>query len=267
MSNSGCFYKGINLNQIYVNNGNTGTISGYSGIPNSNGNQSNYSGMNPLSFGYNSGNIGLYNQVTANNTIITTTQNVNIPTGVTSCNIICVGGGGGNGGKGGEAVVKNTNTGDEDAGGGGVGGSGGYATYSYENSFSLVNYNTISVTIGNSGNNGSNGDSKNDNFNVGSDKADDGSSGNSGNPSYITISGSNYAYSNGGNGGNGGEGGTAGWNYNNDNFNYDPIGDQGSPGDAGNFTSTQANSNIFPALSNYGNPETQGAVQIIWLYN
>ena len=42
MSNTGYFYKGINLNQIYVNNGNTGTISGYSGIPNSNGNQSNY---------------------------------------------------------------------------------------------------------------------------------------------------------------------------------------------------------------------------------
>ena len=73
MSNTGYFYKGINLNQIYVNNGNTGTISGYSGIPNSNGNQSNYSGMNPLSFGYNSGNMGLYNQVTAHNTIITTT--------------------------------------------------------------------------------------------------------------------------------------------------------------------------------------------------
>ena len=263
---SNYFYKGVNLNQIYVNDSTTGTISGYSGMPNSNGTQSSYSGMNPLSFGYNSGNIGLYNQVTANNTgIITSTNNsISVPSGSKSCNIICVGGGGGNGGEGGSGKATSSNSNNlSGTGNGGGGGSGGYAEYNYYNSVSLVNVSVIGVTIGNAGNDGTKGDDKSSNFVNGTEKGDSGNSGSGGNYSSVNNIINASISSNGGNGGGGGDGGSCSISDDGNSITTSP----GDKGTAGVYESSQANNTNFPALSNYGNPGTQGAVQIIWLYN
>ena len=59
---SGYSYKGININNICVNNGTTTNVSGFSGMPTTS--TTNYSSMRPLTFGYTTGSppVDLYNQ-------------------------------------------------------------------------------------------------------------------------------------------------------------------------------------------------------------
>jgi hypothetical protein len=261
---SGYSYKGVTVNNICVNNGSTANVSGFSGMPATSA--TNYSSMRPLTFGYNTGNppVDICNQYTAPNTgTITSSGNHSIPTGVKSCRVISVGGGGGAGGTGGNAKATSYNTGYSANGSGGSGGSGGYGTYSYNNYISLSGQSNIYVTIGSSGNNGGTGDGVGKNYASGKISGHQGGSGNGGGSSYITIGSTQMSVGYGGNGGEGGEGGSANVDGNDGKVNSA----KGSSGNAGTPITTQSNDSNYPTLSNYGHPDTQGAVQIIWLYD
>lgn len=264
-------YKGVSVSNIVTSNGNA-TVSGFAGMPAIPLGGSNYNGMKPLTFGYTSGTppVDICNQYIAQSNLITSSTNVNIPSGAKSCRVISIGGGGGSGGSGGYGSAKSYYNSNNAKGNGGDGGSGGYGQYTY-GAINLAGYgfNYITVTVGGPGNNGSNGDNKSQNMAKGTTKGNYGSSGNTGAPSYVVPTGpaatayfGQQAYANGGNGGGGGEGGSGTVNSNgNTNSN------KGSDGSAGTPDSSQAYDGNYPALSNYGNPGTQGAVQIIWLYN
>jgi hypothetical protein len=268
-------YKGINVSNICVNNGTTTNVSGFLGMPATS--ETNYSGMRPLTFGYTTGTppVDLYNQYTASNSgIITTTGNYSIPVGVKSCRIISVGGGGGSGGNGGNASAEAFNA-ITSVSSGGDGGSGGYGTYNYS-TINLSNYTGIYASIGEAGVVGKPGTNQkvNSNYNYAAGKYNNnktsnvtpGNSGNAGNQTYIQLTTANsqssyYAISSGGNRGEGGGPASA-------NASYDKASSsEGSPGIPGTPNKIQANDSNYPILLNYGKPETQGAVQIIWLYD
>jgi len=282
-------FKGTSISNIYVNDGTTSNT-GFLNIPNSNSTDGvNYSSMRPNSFGYSYSGTDLCNSYTAKTTgILTYTQNVSIPTGATHCKIISVGGGGGSGGSGGVASSRAYN-GARYATGGintavsvdnsqttvtylGTGGSGGYGEYNYT-SINISGAKTIDVTVGNPGNAGTNGNdvynrsnrngSKGDyKYDVCTSVSNAGNDGTDGTSSYINISGTQYALSNGGVKGTCGNGGKAQAGESNAYGNINAT-----IGSAGNSTTQQANDNSYKTLSTYGNPGTQGAVQIIWLYD
>ena len=272
---SGYSYKGININNICVNNGTTTNVSGFSGMPTTS--TTNYSSMRPLTFGYTTGSppVDLYNQYTASNTgIITTTGNHSIPIGAKSCRVISVGGGGGSGGKGGNAAAESYN-GTQTSATGGAGGLGGYGTYNYSN-ISLSTYTGIYASIGGAGTDGNSGNNQkvNSNYNAANvnynnnktTNVNAGNDGNAGIQTYIQLTTTNsqsgyYAIGSGGNGGIGGNPASANASQNKADAN------KGSDGTNGTPATTQANDSNYPTLSNYGNPDTQGAVQIIWLYD
>ena len=228
---SNYFYKGISVSQICSNNGNT-NVSGYTGMPITS--YTNYSGLRPLTFGYTSGSTDICNQYTAPNTgIITATGSttgvgVAIPSGANSCRIISVGGGGGSGGSGGDASSESYN-GDASSAQGGFGGTGGYGSYVYANVGGAGSQSWVYLTGGTL-------------FTA----------------NYQSI---NAATANGGSGGSGGGAATANASENK------ATSSGGSKGASGMPTTQQANDGNFPILSNYGNPGTQGVVQIIWLYD
>jgi hypothetical protein len=273
---SGYSYKGINVNNICVNNGTTANVSGFSGMPATSA--TNYSSMCPLTFGYTTGNppVDLCNQYAASNTgIITTSGNHTIPIGAKSCRVISVGGGGGSGGKGGNAAAESFNGNGVANGNGGAGGTGGYGTYNYSN-VSLSGYTGIYTFIGGAGTNGNAGSNQkvNSNYtpvpagynNNKTNNVNAGNDGNAGIQTYIQLTTTNsqsgyYAIGNAGNGGIGGGPASANASQNKANAN------DGNAGAAGTPTTIQANDINYPTLSNYGNPSTQGAVQIIWLYD
>ena len=286
---SGYFYKDISINNIVVNNGKTTNVSGFSGMPDPSGG-TNYSSMRPLKFGYTTGNSDLLNQYAAPNTGIITASGttVNVPSGVKYCRVISVGGAGGGGGHGGKASATSYN-GHNSTNYGGDGGIGGYGTYTYINSLSISGHNSISVTVGSGGNGGSSGndDSKKSTYNAGNanytnvkSNGNDGAPGNAGNSSYITLNGDTTTHLAVAPGGNGGGGGNGAW------ANATESGHNGGDGNAGaygNSTTAKSNDPNYPILSNYGIPSnviakdgggqatggngTQGAVQIIWLYD
>jgi hypothetical protein len=276
-------YKGISVSQICSNNGNA-IVSGFSGMPGPI--TTTYSGLRPLKFGYFSGNppIDLCNQYTAPSITISTDQTIAIRSGAKSCRIISVGGAGGGGGHGGKATAYTYN-GNDEKDFGGDGGMGGYGKYNYSET-SLVNYNNISITVGDGGTGGSSGsdpDSEKSEYNAGKASytkvnvyGGDGHAGNAGKSSYIILNGTStqLAIADGGNGGAGGIGGYA-WAG---QSSHD--GNKGAPGTSGN-TSTSEDNN-YPTF-NYGKPSTTisvdggetgggypgngGVVQIIWLYD
>lgn len=269
---SGYSYKGVSVNNICVNNGSTANVGGFSGMPATS--VTNYSSMRPLTFGYTTGNppVDICNKYAAPNTgIITTSGNHSIPTGVKSCRVISVGGGGGNGGGGGTATSESY-TGTSSGSGGGAGGSGGYGSYIYSN-ISLTGYSSIYVYTGASGTNGNAGSNQkvNSNYtpipagynNNKTTNVNDGNAGNAGGYSYIILNGTNnwVAAAAGGNGGGGGGAASANASENKATSNG------GSAGAAGTPTTSEANDSNYSTLENYGYPDTQGAVQIIWLYD
>lgn len=281
---SGYYYKGISLSEICENNGTT-TVDGYSGMPASlyptNPN------LSPLPFGYMEGNPprDLCYKCTAYSNTISTKQEIPIKPGAKLCRVISVGGAGGGGGHGGKANVYSVN-GTRRESFGGPGGMGGYGKYTYNNSISLVNYNSITITVGDGGEGGGSGydpDSKKSNYNAGNvsyNKATVtggvGGAGSPGNSSYIVLNGTDtpLAVADGGNGGTGGTGGYA--EANEDNL----ASNAGDPGVSGNTTTAVFFAN-YPTLD-YGNPSTiisvdgggtgggqpgtGGAVRIFWLY-
>ncbi len=293
---SNYYYKGVSLNNIYVNDGKSTTDTkfyGYAGIPNSNSNQgSTYSGERPLAFGFTYQGTNLSTYTTANSTTYTSSGNATIPTGCKSIRVISVGGGGGGGGAGGNATGSAYAK--IDWGTGGAGGNGGYGSIVYSNSdtnnnISLSNYNSIYVTVGTAGAAGVAGE------NVigaatGNYPAPSGNAGGAGKSSYIDLIKSNGEKSsictaNPGNGGNGGNGASVfvdttngfvnpkdGTNGNQGTLTSDPYSSSnypdiggGEPGNGGYKTlndKTGTNWNSTPA-----NDGTSGTVQIIWLYD
>lgn len=287
---SGYSYKGINVNNICVNNGKTTNVSGFVGMPDPSGGTI-YSSMRPLTFGYTAGNppADICNQYAAPNTEIikTTGTIINVPTNVKSCRVISIGGAGGGGGHGGKASATSYN-GHNSTNYGGDGGMGGYGTYTYNNYISLTGHTSISVTVGSGGNGGNSGgdESKKSSYNSGNanytnvkSNGGDGAAGNAGNSSYIILNGTNtqLGVASGGNGGGGGNGAWANATESGHN------GGDGNAGASGNSTAITSNDTNYPILSNYGMPSTiiakdgggqaaggngtQGAVQIIWLYD
>lgn len=220
---SNYYYKGVNLNNIYVNDGKTtsdATTNGYIGIPNSNSNEGiKYPGEAPVSFGFKYKGTDLSKTCTANTTTYTSSTNASIPTGCKSIRVISVGGGGAGGGAGGNAEATAISGGNTAKGNGGAGLNGGYGSITYSNNNTAANYNienanSIYVTVGTSGNLGNNGT---DNYvsatlfdNSESTTGGVGGAGNAGNASYLTITtnnGTNNVFEaspgNGGAGGNG----------------------------------------------------------------
>ena len=308
---SGYYYKGIDLSNIYVNDGTIIDSNGFN-IPVAKGKYFNYSGMRPNSFGYTVSGVDLCNTATANYALYTdsTTTNVDIPSGVKSCRVISVGGAGGGGGAGGKATSKayfNSNSKSSFGGDGGVGGYGGY-NYSKLN---LDSVSKIQVVVGSAGKGGTSGDNNSTHMNIASTdtsnntKGGDGNSGNAGNSSYIYFDNnttSHYAVANGGNGGGGGNGAFAKAEFSTSSSN------SGKSGSTGNSTESQAKDTNYPQLISYTIPAytytdpitgvttkitdsrsyyagvpsngadasnsedtgytgTNGAVQIIWLYD
>lgn len=287
----------VNLNQIYVNDGNTFTTGSYIGMPFNSGTYNTYSGMNPNPIGYQVNVIDIANSLTANYSLYTIgTTGINYdktnstyhgtvqsPSQCKSMRVISVGGGGGGGGNGGSGTISIV-AGNSATGNGGTGGSGGAGGKAYVDKSGIINYNdntnskfSFDITIGSAGNDGNNGGSNSKSVGAGtasSNKGDNGNSGNSGTSSFIKLStGDQIALAGGGNGGGGGEGGNA---KSTKNSNTSSI--KGSPGNAGNTgNSSGGNMYSFPTLSSAnttygagGSPSgngTQGAVQIIWLYD
>ena len=308
---SGYYYKGIDLSNIYVNDGLISDSNGFN-IPVAKGNYFNYSGMRPNSFGYTVSGVDLCNTATANYDVYTdsTTTNVDIPSGVKSCRVISVGGSGGGGGAGGNASSKayiNSNSKSSFGGDGGVGGYGGY----HYSKLNLDSVSKIQVVVGSAGKGGTSGNNNSTHMNIASTdtsnntKGGDGNSGNAGNSSYIYFDNnttSHYAVADGGNGGGGGNGASAKAEYSNSNSN------SGNSGSTGNSTESQAKDTNYPEVISYtgtksittvdykgasstvtvpvsyyagvpsttvaeasnsdanGYKGTNGAVQIIWLY-
>ena len=223
---SNYYYKGVNLNNIYVNDGKTtsdATTNGYIGIPNSNSNEGiKYPGEAPVSFGFKYKGTDLSTTCTANTTTYTSSTNASIPTGCKSIRVISVGGGGSGGGAGGNAQAKASNGGNTAKGNGGAGLNGGYGSITYSNNNTAENYNienanSIYVTVGTSGNLGNNGQDNSVSATI-FDKSDTatggvGGAGNAGNASYLTITtnnGTNNVFeASPGNGGAGGNGASA----------------------------------------------------------
>lgn len=293
---SNYFYKSINLNQIYQNNGTTyGAGTPYVGMPtrtDPSGNV-NFSGMRPLTFGYTTNTDGdLSNIAVANLTIIntSTTTPSAIPTGAKQIRWICVGGGGGGGGAGGfgRANVNNTATGN-----GGVGGTGGFGVNTaVTGSYNLQNVNSYGITIGAGGTGGTKGANRTVNNVTGKANAvgSSGNDGNAGGPTslYVFTNASPnvqqiIATASGGNGGGGGAGGSA--NADSSGNTNSSTGAAGTSGTPAAFTSL---SPVYPTPSvgstSPGNPGTgdidnsngttltapsgrAGQVTIIWLYD
>lgn len=278
---SNFFYKNINLNQIYVNDGTvTSTGSQFVGLPIGKGIYNTYSGMNPNPIGYQVNGVDISNSLTAKSTIYTSTIStpISIPTGCKSIRAISVGGGGGGGGRGGTAKINITFV-SEASSQGADGGGGGNGNYAYIYPSLPINSNSqITVSIGNNGTGGEAGLPRFSTTTAGiedSIKGQIGKSGTSGNSSYININGIQYALANGGNGGSGGEGGSIKANSGS-NYSRDP----GAPNPAPTGIGGLNINNNFPSITGYGiggagsNPEYtygssggQGAVQIIWLYD
>jgi hypothetical protein len=279
------FYKDVNLNQIYYTDGNPSSQFNYIGIPNILS-STNYSVLRPKSFSYFDGPKDLSENCVANTAFYTSSQNVSVPSGCKSINVIIVGGGGGGGGHGGKAGATSGN-GTYKSAFGGSGGPGGYGYYYLGNSISVAGTSTIAVHVGTGGDGGSSGNdnSVKSNYNGANVKWNSGTAvggtglpGGPGETSYIqTENGAIYSGS-GGNGGNGGNGGEAKANQGSTN---DSRGNDGSQGESVNWT-YGGDINNYPSLSNYGNPGngaidgqgqptgnpgTQGAVQIIWLFD
>lgn len=311
---SGYYYKGIDLSNIYVNDGLLNDSIGFK-IPVSKGNYLDYSGMRPISFGYTVSGVDLCNTTTANYDVYTDTSkttNVVVPSGVKSCRVISVGGSGGGGGCGGNASAKEYLTSKSSGSFGGDGGMGGYGAYKYS-TINLDSVSTIQVVVGSAGTGGTAGNSNSTHMNVTeltlskNTSGGDGNSGNAGNLSYIYFdnnSNTHYAVSGGGNGGEGGYGANAKATYAAANSK------EGDGGTAGNASETQANDTNYPPVISYtvkkrmpiidikgtvtkyvdvdvpyyagvpsttvaqaynsdanGYKGTDGAVQIIWLYD
>lgn len=221
---SNYYYKDINLNNIYVNDGktttNTSDFYGYEGIPNSNSNDGiKHTGEAPVPFGFTYQGIDLSAYTTSNYTLYTTSQEATIPTGCKSIRVISVGGGGGGGGAGGNASATVTATPLTAKGNGGAGLDGGYATIVYSNNnlnenYDISNTENIYVTVGDAGTAGNNGKDNSTETTPFENRKDTtggkGGSGNAGNSSYIKTTDSNgnlklfeAASGNGGAGGNG----------------------------------------------------------------
>jgi hypothetical protein len=292
---SNYYYKDINLNNIYVNDGKTTSDTnfyGYAGIPNSNSTTgSTYTGETPLPFGFTYQGTDLSTYTTANSTTYKSSGTATIPSGCKSIRVISVGGGGGGGGAGGNASAKVDITGGNTAkGNGGAGGDGGYAIIAYSNNninenYDIKNVKSIAVYVGTGGTAGSAGENKSTNSET---TGGTGKDGNAGNVSFIQVTDSKgtntVAYADIGNGGDGGNGAEA--YVNGSNLNTHSI--KGEPGTPGNLTSDPYDSKIYadigggqPGTGGYqtdskGNPPDttvnandggSGAVQIIWLYN
>lgn len=274
---SNYFYKGVNLTSICVNDGKTGKINNYTGVPNTNGLYSDYSSMRPLSFGYvDSNGADLSKYYTANYTVYVGSSKVNtVPTGSKSCRIITIGGAGGDGGDGGSASAKkNVNNTKNSKSDGGSGGLGGYGYFAYGNSqFRTGGY--IEIIVGGAGSDGLDGANYSANVNNSGNTKEEGTGGDGGDGGAGSPSGFYYYESNGkqitaisssgGNGGNGGNGAIA----------YAKTGSTNSyPGNAGNAGSPSVNDRginnaYYNFNADYGNPTagSNGAVIVIWLYD
>jgi hypothetical protein len=295
---SNYYYKDVNLNNIYVNDGKTTSDTnfyGYAGIPNSDSTQgSTYSGETPLPFGFTYQGTDLSTYTTANSTIYKSSGYATIPSGCKSIRVISIGGGGGGGGAGGNASAKvDVPYGNTAKGNGGAGGDGGYGSIAYSNTNINENYDiknavSIAVYVGMGGPAGSAGQDKSTNNNITGGK---GNAGYPGNVSCINVNTkkdiNNYdyvAYADQGNGGDGGNGAEA--KVNNTNLNTNSS--KGNAGTPGNLTYNPYDSKIYadigagqPGTGGYqtdskGNPPDttinandggSGAVQIIWLYD
>jgi len=272
-------YKSINLNQIYVNDGSNETAFSYSGLPSNKGTLSNYTGMQPLSFGFNYQGAPINTNYTANSDTFYSSQTVSLPSGCKSFRYFSIAGGGGGGGKGGDAkATNNDDTNIKITGNGGAGGEGGYGTYvaGLINSNIIGNYTQFSVEVGNGGAAGTDGASKSTSgYNAGPSNettGDNGTDGLPGNASYIYFEpNTSYALSSPGNGGNGGTGAKADFDGPTGQvFSYNgPAGSAGSP----TTSSYNFYQNDYPILGNQGYPGSAGvagkagAVQIIWLFD
>lgn len=272
-------YKSINLNQIYVNDGSNETAFSYSGLPSNKGSLSNYTGMQPLSFGFNYQGTPINTSYTANSDTFYSSQTVSIPSGCKSFRYFSIAGGGGGGGNGGDAkATNNDDTNIKITGNGGAGGEGGYAVYvgGLINSSIIGNYTQFSVEVGNGGTAGTDGASKSTSgYTSGPSNTttgDDGNDGLAGNASYIYFEpNASFGFSPAGNGGNGGTGAKADFDGPNGKVSsYD-----GTDGNIGTLTSSTYSyyQNIYPNLGNQGNPGAAGAagmggaIQIIWLFD
>jgi len=293
---SNYFFKGVNLSQIYVNDGTVNSTGSYVGMPVGKGTFNTFTGMNPTPIGYQFNGTDLANSITANynlyniettgiaynNTNSTYSGTVTPPSQSKSIRVISVGGGGGGGGAGGNAKTKIIG-GSSATGNGGAGGDGGAGNWAYISNTSTqslpINFNTpIQVTVGTGGNGGSEGKSNSNSTPAGTETTASGQvggKGNSGNSSYIIINGTQYAVANGGNGGNGGNGAKA----TSQNVSNSHKGNAGTAGDGGaglqnnfpilNYGTAGNGGTGYPQTSsiNAGNPGANGAVQIIWLYD
>ena len=143
-----------------------------------------------------------------------------IPAGVSSVDLLIVGGGGG-------------------AGFGGLGGGGGAgAVLTSINAFNVIPGDVITMTVGNGGTAGFQGDATSSWYNGGSGIA-----------SSVTIGGSQYiATGGGGGGGNGGSGA----------IGYGAAGGSGGGGTIGN-SGGLTNGNTYAAFNNYGNNGVAGS--------
>ena len=215
------------------------------------------------------------NTTLATYNIITASQTVNKPNDVKHYRAILIGGGGGSGGNGGtsnSSGYRNNTKGVV----GGSGGNGGYGTVSYINQTPWNE--ALTIIIGSGGNSGTDG--ANDhcavNYNSCSAAGQPGNSGNSGNDTILASS-NNTITAVGGNGGNGGNGATSKANAYSCKWDYKCSGGntsstQGTPGNAGNqdlsaYTSSFLTNYDNSAIqNNYGIPDQQGVVQLIYLY-
>jgi len=242
---SNYFYKGVNLSQIYVNDGKLSNQDNYTGIPTiSNDSYVVYSMVRPLNFGYSYRGDNLNNITTSYYSLVNETGNIKTPTNCKSINIICVGGGGGGGGSGGGANAKAGLKGDSSSSSGGDGGQGGFGYY-YTGKLYVQGGATYEVTIGGGGGGGGSG-TGNYISGAGGDASTQGKAGETGgagSPSGIKI-GNNFYGGSGGNGGNGGIGAIA---FAKQNTSNSSKGDPGSSGNSPNSTYNGA-PNSYPQL-------------------
>jgi len=239
------YYKGINLNQIVVNNGNTTPQSGYYNFPQSTFSY-NYSIFRPSNFDYLYQNNQLANSSTTftanySNVYFSSSNNVSIPSGCKSMNIIAVGGGGGGGGAGGGVSIQCGCNGKGNTANGGAGSPGGYGSY-FAGNVEVGNNTKLNVIIGQGGGGGGGGSGNSAksnfsgaNFDCGNNQSTTGGTGGdggAGTASYIQFSDGNiYAKADGGNGGGGGNGA---YGYANNSTNSYGGNSNDSPGSPSN---------------------------------
>jgi len=267
---SGFSYKGIDIMTITDNKGSK--VPGY----NFNGTITNSTGFRPLPFGltYQGTDVSNYCTASQSNVYTTnTTTTVNIPTACKSFAFYGVGGGGGGGGSGGNANV-NITAGDANNRSGGAGAPGVKAGYLYGYQLSNQGLSSLTISIGNGGAGGNKGGDQQNNTLAGKSSnanGGDGNAGNTGNETSIKIGNTVYTT----NTAPGGKQGTgANVTYNGTSFKEQNNGANGyTPGPNPQTSNIYGNSENFPGLGDYGagggvgGSGTNGALQIIWLYD